>query len=212
MKQVYFEPGQIYHIYNRANGSENLFRCHENYKYFLRKYQEKISGIADTIAYCLMPNHFHLLVKIKGEKELEDFICQISKQNRRPAIPPKIAPGDRHHFIIRRSFHNFFSGYAKAFNKYHDRRGSLLQQNTKRKIVINDTYLLNVIIYIHLNPVNHEFTVKPEEWPHSSFHAYIEKEVNTSFTKQILEWFGGRKAFLEAHCNHDDFKNHHDYR
>ncbi|HKK79001.1 MAG TPA: hypothetical protein VJ933_05200 [Phaeodactylibacter sp.] len=71
MKQTYFEPGQFYHSYNRANGSENIFPEPENYRYILQKYKEKTTAVADMIAYCLMPNHFHLLVKIKEEKVLE---------------------------------------------------------------------------------------------------------------------------------------------
>src|SRR5690606_17973301 len=61
---------KYYHIYNHANGNENLFREQKNYEYFLEKYKQHISTIAQTIAWCLMPNHFHLLVKIKTEEEI----------------------------------------------------------------------------------------------------------------------------------------------
>jgi hypothetical protein len=59
------EPGAYYHIYNHANGSDNLFRNDDNYMFFLKKYSEFISPVADTFAYCLMPNHFHLAVRMK---------------------------------------------------------------------------------------------------------------------------------------------------
>ena len=61
---------KCYHIYNYANGNENLFREQKNYEYFLEKYKQHINPIAETIAWCLMPNHFHLLVKIKTEEEI----------------------------------------------------------------------------------------------------------------------------------------------
>src|SRR5690554_1983272 len=61
---------KYYHIYNHANGNENLFREQKNYEYFLEKYKQHINPIAETIAWCLMPNHFHLLVKIKTEEEI----------------------------------------------------------------------------------------------------------------------------------------------
>lgn len=200
MKQTHFEPGQFYHIYNRANGEENVFREPENYRFFLEKYLEKTQQVADTVAYCLMPNHFHLLVKVKEEKELEAFIYQRGSQMRKPVIPLKTPPEERHHFIVRRTFHNFFSGYAKAFNKYHGRKGSLLQQNTKRKIVMDDSYLLNTITYIHRNPVRHEFTLRPEDWPYSSFHDYINGAIDSGIQQQVIEWFGGQQAFLVAHA------------
>ena len=58
-----------YHIYNRGNNRENLFKQDRNYRYFLKLYAKHIEPIADTFAYCLLPNHFHLLVRIKGETE-----------------------------------------------------------------------------------------------------------------------------------------------
>ncbi len=59
-----------YHIYNHANGDDNLFREEKNYRFFLRKYHQHIDVIADTLAWCLMPNHFHLLVKIKSAEAI----------------------------------------------------------------------------------------------------------------------------------------------
>ena len=60
-----------YHIYNHTNGSDNLFLNSENYRYFLQRYATFISPIADTFAYCLMPNHIHFLIRIKSELDLQ---------------------------------------------------------------------------------------------------------------------------------------------
>ncbi|MFT6214847.1 MAG: cysteinyl-tRNA synthetase, partial [Roseivirga sp.] len=65
------QPEKLYHIYNHANGFENLFREVENYRYFLRQWEKHIQSIADSLAYCLMPNHFHFLIKVKDQSELE---------------------------------------------------------------------------------------------------------------------------------------------
>jgi REP element-mobilizing transposase RayT len=59
------QPGACYHIYNRANGKENLFRHETNYTRFLELYEKYIFPVADTFAWVLMANHFHLLVQIK---------------------------------------------------------------------------------------------------------------------------------------------------
>ena len=72
--RIPFEPDKMYHIYNHANGNDNLFYSDENYFYFLKRYSELLSPIVDTYAYCLMPDHFHWLVKIKSEKEVFDFL------------------------------------------------------------------------------------------------------------------------------------------
>ncbi|MEX2592037.1 MAG: transposase, partial [Anditalea sp.] len=62
------EPGQTYHIYNHANGTENIFREEENYRYFLRQYEKYLGPVVNTFAYCLMPNHFHMLVRVREER------------------------------------------------------------------------------------------------------------------------------------------------
>lgn len=58
-------PNTSYHIYNHANGFENIFQDEDNFRYFLMKYRHHISPIAETFAYCLMPNHFHLVVRMR---------------------------------------------------------------------------------------------------------------------------------------------------
>src|SRR5699024_11262862 len=69
-------PNRYYHVYNRANGEDRLFKNRENYSYFLKRYRQYIVSVADTLAYCLMPNHFHFLIQIKEEKE----ILQVMKE------------------------------------------------------------------------------------------------------------------------------------
>ncbi len=68
------EPGKLYHIWTHANGDKNLFREDQNYKYLLEKYCYHIEPVADTYAYCLMPNHLHLMVRVKGEDEVVEFL------------------------------------------------------------------------------------------------------------------------------------------
>ena len=68
--KIPLKPELYYHIYNHANGKENLFVNDGNYYFFLRRYAHFINPIADTFAYCLMPNHFHLAVRIKSEEEI----------------------------------------------------------------------------------------------------------------------------------------------
>jgi REP element-mobilizing transposase RayT len=65
-----FEAEKVYHIYNRANGRENLFIEERNFHFFLDKYFHHISPIAKTFAFCLMPNHFHIMIRIKAEEEV----------------------------------------------------------------------------------------------------------------------------------------------
>ncbi len=66
---MHFENGYIYHIYNQGNNSHKIFFNNENYLYFLRKIKIYIVSHADILAWCLMPNHFHMMVLV-NEVEL----------------------------------------------------------------------------------------------------------------------------------------------
>jgi len=72
-------PDTCFHIFNHANGFENVFKEAENYRFFLEKYQLHISPIAETYAYCLMPNHFHLVVRIRKREVIEELF--LNKNN-----------------------------------------------------------------------------------------------------------------------------------
>ena len=67
-------PNKTYHIFNHANGFENIITENENYRFFLDKYKQYILPIAETYAYCLLPNHFHLVVRIWRKDVIEELI------------------------------------------------------------------------------------------------------------------------------------------
>jgi len=95
-------PGNTYHIFNKAIGSDKLFISPTDYYYFLQKLERYILPIADIISYCLMPNHFHLLVDIK---EIDRLQIKIPKQYI-----------DEPELYISQVFSNFFNSYSKSFN------------------------------------------------------------------------------------------------
>ena len=151
------QPDAFYHIYNRANGSEKLFITDENYVFFLRKYKEYISPICHTYCYCLMPNHFHFLIQIKSQQELTLFFNQKTSLNYNDSNNadglkafPKFKTLEK---LISKQFSNFFSCYTQALNKQQNRKGSLFMKNFKRKKVRDTPYLLQLIKYIHYNPI-----------------------------------------------------------
>ncbi|MBK9248199.1 MAG: transposase [Ignavibacteria bacterium] len=133
-----------YHLYNRSNNREAVFRCHDNYLYFLKKYRTAFVDKFDTIAYCLMPTHFHLLVRVTSENMLG----------------------------LQRSFGKLLSSYTQGFNKKYGRNGSLFQQNSCAKHIDNENYLITLIAYIHQNPIRAQLVEKPEEWIYSSYQDY----------------------------------------
>jgi REP element-mobilizing transposase RayT len=166
-------PGNYYHIYNRGNNKENLFIEARNYAYFLRLYKKYIPPIADTLAYCLLPNHFHFLILMK-------------KVDNGPAFFAK-------------QFASFFGAYSKAFNKAYNRTGRLFEGRYKRKIVLEIDYLLHLIVYIHRNPQRHGFVTDFKKWPYTSFHILKSKQERFMASQAVLQKFGGMQEFRQAH-------------
>jgi putative transposase len=121
-------PNNSYHIFNRAIGDEKMFRSNENYFYFLNKMKYHILSVCDVYTYSLLPNHFHLLVKIKDEQTLIGLFQK--KKNRMPDL----ISGELSQMVTQQ-FSNWFNGYTKAFNKMYDRKGSLFMDFMKRSLV-----------------------------------------------------------------------------
>ena len=110
------EAGKTYHIYTHANGSENLFQTDENFRYFLKRYQEFIPPVADTLAWCLMPNHLHLLVQIKSSKDLTGLAGESKKD---------LSGLDNEKTLERLTilqFSHLFNAYTKAYNKFKKKK------------------------------------------------------------------------------------------
>ncbi len=106
-KPIQLTEGTYYHIYNRGNNREDVFVEPDNYPYFLSLYTKHIEPVAETFAYCLLRNHFHLLVRIKSDPK--------GSENARGRIP------------AHQAFGNLFNAYAKAINNRYRRTGSLFQ-------------------------------------------------------------------------------------
>lgn len=167
-----FETGHFYHLYNRSNNKELLFKNEENYRYFLRKFKVRFEEYLSVYAYCLMPTHFHFLIRVET-KEVNELRKQIGIQ---------------------------LSAYTKAINKVFDRNGSLFQSHTKAKLINNRGYLLTLISYIHQNPVRSGIIETIIDWPYSSYqdlagfrngtlvdHSFI--DTNFSSVEDFREFF-----------------------
>lgn len=180
-----------YHIYNHANGNENLFRSDENYQYFLRQWAKYIEPVAMTYAYCLMPNHFHFLIRTKSEEDVKE---QQQIQH--------LSGFENLTGVVSKQFSNLFNSYAKAYNKQHNRRGSLFMRPFKSKEITSENYLIAIVNYIHRNPVHHGFCEDYEDWPHSSYHAYLSDHPTKVRKEDVLGWFDGKDEFVNFHMEH----------
>ena len=145
MRKVSFAFGEYYHIYNRGNSKQKIFNNKEDYLHFiglmyvcnqkenfkadnLSKGQdlfeaERKGELVNIGAYCLMPNHFHILITEAEDGDISKFIQKLS------------------------------TAYVMYFNKKYERSGGLFEGKFKSQHIAEDRYLKYIFSYIHLNPI-----------------------------------------------------------
>jgi putative transposase len=176
-------PGRYYHVYNRGNNGENIFIEERNYTYFLKLYAQYLSPVADTYAYCLLRNHFHLLVRVK-----ESAPERSERSERSDRLDP-----------VTRGFTSLFQSYSMAMNKAYNRTGKLFQEHFARIEVTSDAYFTNLIFYVHFNPQKHGFLSDFREWPWSSYVALTSAQPTRLQRDAVLAWFDGYEPFARFH-------------
>jgi len=174
----------FYHIYNRGTNRENIFYEERNFNHFLRLYTHHIEPVAETFAFCLLRNHFHLLVRIKTEEEIHDT----QKVSEKPFGS------------VSRKFSDFFNAYAKSINQAYGRTGSLFQHPFGRIPVTSDRQFWSIIAYIHQNPQKHKFAEDFREWKWSSYAALLSEKPTRLTRAAVLECFSGRQRYTELHA------------
>lgn len=186
------EPGKYFHIYNRGNNRENLFLEERNYSYFLELYFRHAGVVSDLYVYCLMKNHFHLLVRIRTEEEQREALeLRRGLQDFPKAFKWKDPS---------RQYSNWFNSYAKSINKAYDRTGSLFQERFGRREVDGRKTLQFVVQYIHLNPQKHRFVTDFRTYRHSSYREMVSDVPTLLKRDEVIRWFGGRTEFDKAHA------------
>ena len=162
-----FAKGYLYHVYNRGNNRGLIYYTTSNYRFFLEKVDYYVVPYADILGWCLMPNHFHLMIEVHRENIFSVTLNQ--------------------------SMGRMLSSYARAINQQENRTGSLFQQHTKaiclngqsrltpswyklfgatkiNAYVDNQDYPRICLDYIHMNPVKAGIVLDPKSWRWSSYH------------------------------------------
>ena len=181
-----FIEDNFYHLYNRTNNEEHLFRSDDNYIYFLKKYRYYLDEYFDTIAYCLMPTHYHFLVRVK-QRDVLDFKPDVQHLNTDVQHLQGVGHLDKTvGHLISRAIQTLQSSYTKAINVRFKRHGSLFQAHYKAKHVQSDEYLITLSTYIHQNPIRSKLTDKAENWIYSSYLDYLDIRKGTLPSKDII--------------------------
>ncbi|MFD0939925.1 transposase [Pedobacter boryungensis] len=181
-----FEEGRFYHIYNRTIDKKPMFFNDGNKEFFLQKLRLYLSDVADVYAYCLLDNHFHLLIRVNENLSKYRFIN-------------KIDDATDVHSIVSKQFRVFFQSYALAFNKQQNRSGTLFQTPFKRALVNDDNYLAHLIYYIHCNPQKHNLINDFKDWKWSSYKGIISNKPTRLMKTEVIKWFGNEQEYLNFH-------------
>ncbi|TDN98357.1 transposase [Sunxiuqinia elliptica] len=187
------EHNHFYHIYNRGINSCNLFQENTNYEYFLSLYAKYISPVANTYAWVLMRNHFHLLVKIKGEDEIQAFFQHLQGIKNLEGLK------GTNRTRVNQQFSNLFNAYTKAYNKRYSRTGSLFEHPFRRIKIESNAHLKYLVYYIHHNPIHHGFCEHFLEYPWSSYLSMLSPKTTNLKRAEVLEWYRNKKNLVQHH-------------
>jgi putative transposase len=173
-RTVDFGPGQYYHLYNRGVGRTRIFRDPKDYLLTLQKIKSYLPLLDLTmIAYCLMPNHYHVLIRQDGDHAAG-------------RLPQRV-----------------FNGYVKAFNARHARSGTLFEDRYQAIHVDDEAYLVYLCTYIHANPIKAGLVDDLRAWPYSNYPEWVgEREgtlVDREFVRAYFPEEGRYRAYVDGY-------------
>jgi putative transposase len=195
---MHFETGHIYHIYNQGNNRDKIFFEEKNYYFFLEKLKTHVIPLTDILAWCLMPNHFHLLVYVtKTEVDLSPGTTLSRTRTR----------------SLQQSIGIMLASYTRAINQSYNRSGSLFRKETKAICVTKvdkiarswlntqGVTMVNAVIpenqypnicfnYILFNPLKDKLVKKNEDWKFSSYTDTINFRKGKLISRERIREFG----------------------
>lgn len=197
---VVLATGQTYHVFNRSvqdipifKGAKNASLFLEATEYYLqvkppvrfsfyRRAKEKYPidlqrKIVNLFTYCVMPTHFHFLVRQEEEKGIRKFIQRLT------------------------------NSYAHYFSIKYKNRGPVFEGNFKAVRVENDEQLIHLSRYIHLNPVTAYLAEQSEDYPFSSYHDYLRgKNTAMLDVDLVLSFFKSPKDYQKFVLAQKDYQ------
>lgn len=164
-----YYPDGVYHTFNRGSHRVSIFREPDNYLFVLRKLKHYLGQLDLTLlAYCLMPNHFHFLIRQDGAQPAGMLSQRV------------------------------FNSYSKAFNKRYQHSGTLFEGPYRVKHVVQTKHLLHLCRYIHANPVKDGLVALPADWPYSNYQEWVGLREGTLVDRAFVDqYFKSPAEYIE---------------
>lgn len=194
-----FYSGQFYHVCNKSIANYSIFRTESFSQRFLDvvdyyNTNEEIQNfgktkllknlelpgllnmndrrIIDIYAYCVMPDHYHLLFEVIGSESITNYISKVQ------------------------------NSYTRFYNLQNRRKGPLWQSHFRVAEISSDEQLLHVSRYIHLNPTTNKLVAKPEEWQRSSYSSYINSSILKEKKALRINSIQAYRSFVEGNIDY----------
>jgi len=179
-----FKPGAIFHIYNHAIDDYQLCYDDRDYDFIINILEENVKKIPSSIiAYCLMPDHYHFLIKQNSEIE------------------------------IYKLFNYTFIRYAVYYNKKYERKGPIFRSPLQHKSINNSIYLMQLSKYIHMNPVRKNLVNSPEDWLYSNYNECINKRSSKLIvTNTLRKYFPYPDRYAKFVNSYSNYLNQKEFR
>ncbi len=201
-----FEEQKVYHIYNRTNNKELLFKSDENYFYFLKQYRKYLYPFVQTLSYTLLPNHFHLVIRVNKEDEISKYLLSVNSGSLIKTERLFLEQPDKHFSdLIEAAFHRFFTSYSMAFNKMYSRNGNLFHRPFKRIQVENDLQFCQLMVYVHANAQKHRLVRIFSDYKWSSYHSFVSNGATLLDREYVFSVFGDKEQFIDFHTTQSDY-------
>jgi len=197
-----FYPEAYYHIVCKSIDGLLLFASAYDYKTFQERFKKFMGDFLDVWSFCFIPNHAHLIVKLKSIQSINLFIETLVVENRTKAMELFYINNEENPFyndMIERQINSFLSSYANYVSAHYNRKGGTFQRPFKRILIEEEAHLQQAIIYVNANAQKHNMVVDYKEYRYSSYNKTLQKDQYNLDANSVLEFFGGIEKFIEIH-------------
>ncbi len=168
-REMVFAEGHFYHIYNRGAQKQKIFYDADNYLYLLQLLSKNLARYAvSTVAYCLMPNHYHFLLRVDENGNLSKCMAHT------------------------------WNSYVQALNKKYKRKGPLFAERFKAIHIDKPEYLAYLCRYLHRNPLRAGLVDRLEKWAFSNYLEFAGLRNGSLFCPTFFEsYFSDVETYLD---------------
>ena len=198
-----FKVGHLYHIYNQGNNRRKVFFVRDNYLFFLNKIKQHLLPYADILAWCLMPNHFHIMVYVNHVSLSVPITDGVNTDGVTPSHPeshespsatdPSFIDGVTPSHPVNRertlneSIGIMLRSYTRAMNKRYNRSGALFREETKA-ICLTKNDKLSAAWFTSLGVTNLNVDSLESQYPNQCFRYILSNPLRAGLVKSAIDW------------------------